>query len=70
MAPVVEVLGDFEEGEEAKDRLNLITETKIQVIKMIIKMIKAKAITNRRMDIPVVAEVVEQEDLEAIDQDT
>lgn len=70
MAPVVEVLGDFEEGEEAKDRLNLITETKIQVIKMIIKMIKAKAITNRRMDIPVVAEVVELEDLEAIDQDT
>jgi len=70
VVPVVEVLGDFEEEKEAKDRLNLITETKIQVIKMIIKMIKAKAITNRRMDIPVVAEVVELEDLEAIDQDT
>ena len=45
-------------------------EKTIQVIKMIIKMIKAKAITNRRMVIPVVAEVVELEDLEAIDQDT
>ena len=45
-------------------------EKTIQVIKMIIKMIKAKAITNRRMDIPVVAEEVELEVLEAIDQDT
>ena len=45
-------------------------ETTIQVIKMIIKMIKARAITNRRMDMPVVAEEVELEDSEAIDQDT
>jgi len=70
VAAVVEALGVFEEGKEAKDRLNLIMEKTIQVIKMIIKMIKAKAITNRRMDIPVVAEEVELEDLEAIDQDT
>ena len=45
-------------------------ETTIQVIKMIIKMIKARAIANSRMDMPVVAEEVELEDLEGIDQDT
>jgi len=62
-------LGDSAEEKEVKDRLNLIMQMTIQVIRTTIKMIKVKETPNRLMVTPAVEEE-EAAALEAIDRDT